>query len=167
MYTLGKFRVTWGIKHFSLNRPTGPIRSQSCKTRQSWVMQSHASLIRPLKLYTFECGFIFLNSLVRSSVLFGTEEMYNITEKRNERNWENGRSSDEEHFQSWNRYPSTHTFNVPPRYTIKRFKLNFFQYILHQKELSLLYRMLEAQQKQPSRGDWFSKCSEIKEMALS
>ena len=52
---------------------------------------------------------------------------------------------------------------VPARYTIKRFKLNFFQYILQQKELSLLYRMLESQQKQPVRGNWFSECSKIKE----
>ena len=39
------------------------------------------SLIKPLGMFTFECAVIFLNSLVRSSVLYATEAMYNITEK--------------------------------------------------------------------------------------
>ena len=53
---------------------------------------------------------------------------------------------------------------VPAIYTIKIFRLNFLQYILHQKESSLLYRMLEAQQKQPVKGDWFSECTQIKNL---
>ena len=39
------------------------------------------NLIKPLGIYTFECAIIFLNSLVRSSVLYATEAMYNINEK--------------------------------------------------------------------------------------
>ena len=39
------------------------------------------NLLKPLGKYTFECGFIFPNSLIRSSVLYGAEAMYNITEK--------------------------------------------------------------------------------------
>ena len=35
------------------------------------------NLIKPLGIYTFECAIIFLNSLVRSSVLYATETMYN------------------------------------------------------------------------------------------
>ena len=44
---------------------------------------------------------------------------------------------------------------VPARYTVKRFKLNFLPYIMHQKKSSLLYRMLEAQKSVPVRGIGF------------
>ena len=50
---------------------------------------------------------------------------------------------------------------VPARYIVKRFELNFLQYIMHQKESSLLYRMLEAQKNEPVRGDWLSECKQI------
>ena len=50
---------------------------------------------------------------------------------------------------------------VPARYQIQRYKLNFLQYILQQKETSILFTMLEAQKKQPVRGDWFSECIKI------
>ena len=51
---------------------------------------------------------------------------------------------------------------VPARYQIQRYKLNFLQYILHQDENSILYTMLEAQRNHPVRGDWFSECEEIR-----
>ena len=43
---------------------------------------------------------------------------------------------------------------ISARYTVKRYELNFLQYMLHQNE---------AQQKQPVRGEWFSYCTEIVE----
>ena len=39
------------------------------------------NLLRPFGKYTFECGLTFLNSLIRKSVLYGSEAMYNITKK--------------------------------------------------------------------------------------
>ena len=50
---------------------------------------------------------------------------------------------------------------VPARYQIKNRKLNFLHYILQQDEKSLLYTMLEAQAKQPVKGDWYSECKQI------
>ena len=50
---------------------------------------------------------------------------------------------------------------VPARFQIQRFKLNFLQYILHQKETSLLYQMLMAQKENPIRNDWVSEVSEL------
>ena len=52
---------------------------------------------------------------------------------------------------------------TPARYQISRYKINFLQYILHQKEESLLSRMLYAQQIRPVRGDWFSGVRQIME----
>ena len=54
------------------------------RNKQSGREKMITNLLRPLGKYTFECGLIFLNSLIRSSILYGAEAMYNITEKRNE-----------------------------------------------------------------------------------
>ena len=50
---------------------------------------------------------------------------------------------------------------VPARFQIKRQKLNFLQYILHQSETSTLYQMLMAQKNMPKKGDWYSECMSI------
>ena len=39
------------------------------------------SLLKGYGKYRFECGKIFLNSLVRNSILYGTEAMYNMSER--------------------------------------------------------------------------------------
>ena len=48
----------------------------------------------------------------------------------------------------------------PARFQVQRFKLNFLQYILHQKETSLLHKMLIGQKQNPTRGDWVLEVSE-------
>ena len=44
---------------------------------------------------------------------------------------------------------------VPARFQIKRMGLNFYHYILNQKENSLLYQMLEAQTKSPVKNNFY------------
>ena len=50
---------------------------------------------------------------------------------------------------------------VPARFQIKRMVINFYHYILNQKEDSLLYRMLEAQVKLPVKGDFYETVKDI------
>ena len=124
-------------------------------------------LIKPLGKFTFECGLILVNSMVRSSVLYGTEAMQNISEKE----MRELERIEEDHLKNIFQVKTgiqvpLHLMylemgQVPARYQVKRFKLNYLQYILHQKENSLLYKMLMAQQKHPVRNDWFSGVSKL------
>ena len=57
---------------------------------------------------------------------------------------------------------------VPTTYTVYKFKLNFLQYIMHQKESSLLYGVLETKKTKKKlsqcsavRGNWLSECDQI------
>ena len=57
---------------------------------------------------------------------------------------------------------------VPARYQIARFRMNFLQYILQQEETSFLYSMLRAQEESPTKGDWFSETQKnIREFELN
>ena len=49
----------------------------------------------------------------------------------------------------------------PARYQVLRQMLNFLQYILQQPSESLLHSMLQAQMKNPSKGDWVSTVKEL------
>ena len=100
------------------------------------------NLIKPLGIYTFECAIIFLNSLVRSSVLYATETMYNINEKE----MRQLEKIEEDHMRNildvktGVQVPLHLMYldlgQVPARYQVKRFQVNFLQYILQQDESS-------------------------------
>ena len=128
-----------------------------------------SNLIKPLGKFTFECALILINSMVRSSVLYGTEAMQNITEKE----MRELERIEEDHLKNIFQVKTgiqvpLHLMylelgQVPARYQVKRFKLNYLQYILQQKENSLLYKMLLAQKQNPVRNDWFSGVSQLLE----
>ena len=39
------------------------------------------SMVSEIGKYTMECGFIYLNSILRGSILYGAEALINLTEK--------------------------------------------------------------------------------------
>ena len=51
------------------------------RNKQSGTHKQFQNILKPLGKYTFDCGFIFFNSIVRNSVLYGTEVMYDLIEK--------------------------------------------------------------------------------------
>ena len=50
------------------------------------------------------------------------------------------------------------TGHVPARFEIKKIRLLFLQYILKESPTSLLYKFLQLQIENPTRGDWASNC---------
>ena len=50
------------------------------RNRQIGKKKQILNILKPLGIFTFECAVILLNLLIRSSVLYGTEALYNITE---------------------------------------------------------------------------------------
>ena len=122
-------------------------------------------MIKGLGKYTFQGAMIYLNSLLRSSILFAAEAMYNLKENefrllerieenllRKLFNTEKGCSIYQLYFESG---------HIPARFQIKRMKLVFYEYILKQEESTLIYRFLMAQKFEPRRGDWYSEIQTI------
>ena len=99
------------------------------RNRQSGKKKMITNLLRPLEKYTFECGFIFLKSLIRSRI----EE----NQRKNIFKAETG-------IQVPFHLMYLDGAQVPAKYQIQRYKLNFLQYVLQQEESSILYTMLEA-----------------------
>ena len=137
------------------------------RNKQIGKKRQITSLLKPVGMYTFECAVIFLNSLVRSSIMYGTEAMYNITQKdlRELEKIEEDQMKHVFQVKTGIQVPLHIMYldlgQVPARYQVKRYKVNYLQYLLQQDETSLLYRMLRAQQENPVRGDWFSETRTI------
>ena len=137
----------------------------SKQKRSFGIIKEIQYLIRGLGKYTFEGGIIYLNSLLRSSILYGAETMYNVKEneiRQLERIEENMLRK---LFKTGQGCPIYQLYfesgHCPARFQVKRMKLVFYQYILQQEENSLLFRFLMAQKEEPRRGDWYSEVQQI------
>ena len=112
--------------------------------------------------YTMECGLIYLNSILRGSILYGAEALINLTEK----DFREIDQIEEEQMRllfKTDRSCALHllyleAWHTPTRFQIKRMQLNMLQYILKQKENSLLYRMLMAQKENPIKKQFVQFC---------
>ena len=115
--------------------------------------------------YAIECGVIYLNSLLKGSILYAAEAMINIKED-NFRKLEQIEEDQMRLFFETDRSFPIHlmyleTGQVPARFQIKRMMLNFYHYIINQKENSLLKQMLEAQIKLPVKGEFYQTDKDI------
>ena len=90
-------------------------------------------MVREIGKYTMECGFIYLNSILRGSILYGAEAMMNMTEK----DFRNMEKMEEEQMRllfEKGKSCQIHLMYLeagqsPARFQIKRMQLNMFYYI--------------------------------------
>ena len=60
------------------------------------------------------------------------------------------------------------TGHVPARFEIKKIRLLFLQYILKESPSSLIYKFLQLQIENPTRGDWASNCiNDLEELKIN
>ena len=117
------------------------------------------NMVSDLGKYTIECGFIYLNSLLRGSILYGAEAMIDMKE-HDYRKIEQIEEDQMRLLFDTTLNCSLHLLylesgQVPARFHIKRMQLNMYHYILNQKEDSLLYKMLMAQISDPVKKQFF------------
>ena len=114
-------------------------------------------MIKGLETYTIQNGLVYLNSLLRSSILYAAETYYNLTE-RNLRMLEMIEEECLKKILDTKKSCTTvllylETGQIPVRFHIQVMKLNFLKYILNQKKESLVHRFFKAQCENPTKGD--------------
>ena len=134
------------------------------KTKSIWIIRKLFSRLNSLHLqkYYFECGIIFLNVMLRSSILYACESYYALKEtelRQLERIEENFLR---QLFKTSAGCPISQLYleagHTPARFAIQRSRLLFLKTILNEKPESKIYQFLQLQFQNPTRGDWGSTC---------
>ena len=135
------------------------------KTKSNNIVESIRSMIDGLETYTVQCGLIYMNSLLRSSILYAAETYHNLTES----DLRKIESIEEDCLRQILKtdakcpipllYLETHY--LPARFFIWRMMANYLHYLLQQKPHSLLYKFFNAQLNNPIKGDWITTIKQI------
>ena len=134
------------------------------RKRSVWIINNIFNKIKSLNLrkYYFECSILFLNIILRSSILYAAETYYNMKE-----NEIRALERIEEHFirkllNTTKACPISQLYlevgQQPARFEIIRKRLLFFKDILNEEPKSLIFRFIMLQFEKPTKGDWASSC---------
>ena len=122
-------------------------------------------LIKNLGPYTYEGAIIYIQSLIRTSVLYAAETMCNTSEAELRAIEKIEESVLRKVFRTKQSCPRHLLYlesgTYPARHQVHRQMLNFLHYILQQPQNSILFRMFQEQQINPIRGDWASCVTEL------
>ena len=117
-----------------------------------------------LRKYFYECSLLFMNTMLRGSILYSCEMYYNLKEaeiRQLERIEENYLRRI---FNTSRGCPISQLYlemgQYPARFEIVKMRLLYLKYILEQPEESLLKKLYNLQKSNPTRGDWASTCQE-------
>ena len=125
-----------------------------------------------LENYYFECSMIFMNAILRPSILYACESYYNLKEyelRQIERIEENYLRKV---LKTSKGCPIVQIYlemgHTPARHEIQKTRLLFLQYILQQSDDSKINQFLKLQFEQPTRGDWGSTCiQDLKQLGIN
>ena len=122
-------------------------------------------MIKGLETYTVRSGIIYLNSLLRSSILYAAETYYNLSE-RNLRMLEIIEEDClRKLLETGSECPIAllylETGQLPARFHYQIMMLNFLKYILQQDLNSLISKFFRAQNEHPTNSDWVSNVKKI------
>ena len=148
------------------NKGDNSVNINAMKTKSIWLIRKLFIKLDGLNLqkYYFECAMIFLNVILRSSILYACETYYNLTETQIRQ-----LERIEEGFIRKLLKTSTgcpivqlylETGHIPARFAIKKARLQFLKSILEESQESLIYKFLELQFQNPTKGDWVSSCKQ-------
>ena len=125
-----------------------------------------------LQKYFFECAMIFMNVILRGSILYACEVYYNLKENelRQIERIEEGYLR--QILKTTKGCPITQLYlevgQIPARFEIQKMRLLFLKYILQQNDESILKKFLNLQFKQKTKGDWASTClNDLKSLRIT
>ena len=107
-----------------------------------------------LKKYYFECAIIFLNAMLRSSILYASETYYGLSEYQTRQIERIEENFLRKLFKTSRGCPISQLYleagHIPERFQIMKNRLLFLKYILKQDSESLINKFLRLQLKTPN-----------------
>ena len=117
-----------------------------------------------LRKYYFECAIIFMNCMLRSSILYAADTYYALKETELRELERIEETFMRKLFKTSKGCPITQLYlslgQTPARFEIMKMRLMFLKYILNEDEESMIHTFLMLQIRLPTRGDWASTCQD-------
>ena len=142
------------------------INIKNLKNKSIGIIRKLFNKLESLKLrkYYFECALIFLNVMLRSSILYASETYYGLTEQQIRQIERIEEEFLRKLFKTSKGCPISQLYlesgHIPARFQIFKNRLLFLKYILEQDSNSLINKFLKLQLEYPIKGDWASSCLE-------
>ena len=115
-----------------------------------------------LKKYYFECGLIFMNVVLRGTILYAAETYYNLTEKELRILERIEESYMRKLFKTTAGCPVVQLYlelsQIPARFAIMKARLLFLKSILHENAGSRIAQFVKLQFEERKKGDWILTC---------
>ena len=144
------------------------------KGKSIGVIKKIMSKLESLQLmnYYFECAMIFMNVILRPSILYASETYYNLTEAHLSQIERIEEAFLRKILKSFKGCPIVQLYlevgQIPDRFELEKIRLLCMQNILQQSENSMIFKMFFVQVNQPSRGDWASTCiRDLKQLGIT
>ena len=156
------------------NSDNNMTNMRNARNKSFGTIKSILNKLRDLKLrkYHFECGMIFLNIMLRSSILYGSETYYNLKE--------NELRALERIEESYMRQLLGTTKgcaivqlylelgHTPARFGIMKLRLYFLKTILEQEKSSLISKFFYLQLENLTKSNWAATClNNLKEININ
>ena len=146
---------------------------QEMEKKSFGVIRTIMTKLERLKLrqYFFECSKIFMNVILRGSILYAAECYYNLTENQLRRIERIEEKFLRKIFKTSRSCPIVQLYlefgQYPARFEIKKMRCLFMKQILNEDRNSQLYKFFQLQLKNPVRGDWVTAClNDLKELKI-
>ena len=140
------------------------INIQNLKNKSIGIIRKLFNKLESLRLrkYYFECGIIFLNAILRPSILYASETYYCLSEHQIRQIERIEEQFLRKLFKTSKGCPISQLYlesgHIPARFQIYKNRLLFLKYILDQDSESLIHKFLILQLNNPTKGDWASSC---------
>ena len=146
------------------NKGSNMPHIKEMKKKSLWITRKIFAKLESLNLgkYYFQSAIIFLNLLLRSSILYACETLYDLKETEIRQLERIEESYLRMMFQTSKGCPIVQLYLEngvsPARFEIMKSRLMFLKSILEENPDSLIYKFLKLQLETPTRGDWASSC---------
>ena len=140
------------------------VNISAMRTKSIWIIRKIFQKLDSLHLqkYYFECGLIFLNVMLRSSIFYACETYYHLKETEIRQLERIEECFLRKLFKTSKGCPISQLYleagHTPARYYIKQTRILFLKSILQEDPSSMISRFFYLQLKKPTRGDWASSC---------
>ena len=146
---------------------------KAVKNKSIGTIQKLMSKLNNLNLrkYYFECSLIFLNAMLRPSILYACETYYNLSEYQIRQLERIEEDYLRKVFKTTKSCPIVQLYleagHIPARFEIIRLRLLYLKNILQQDPSSMIFRFFQLQVENPTQGDWASACfKDLKELGI-